>query len=86
MKTTRTNAGLYQIAGETVLDGQSVEVRFSIWKHESIAHTWLSETTVNGRTNSVHSDYGSKKDAVAACKRSASRGYRTVPGFGVCVN
>jgi hypothetical protein len=86
MKTKRANAGCYEMTGTTTLDGQAVEVRFNIWKHEEIANTWMSETTIDGRSTGIYSDHWCKKAAVAACKRCAEHGYRTVAGLGICLN
>ena len=86
MTTKRLTAGCYEMTCTTTLDGKAVEVRFSIWKHEEIANTWMSETTIGGRSTGGYSDHGCKADAVAACKQSAACGYRTVPGLGICLN
>jgi hypothetical protein len=86
MTTTRISAGLYEIAGTTALDGRQVDVRYSVWRHEHIANTWLSETTVDGCRIGSHSDHHSKAAAVLSCRQSAEAGYRTVPGLGICGN
>lgn len=86
MTTKRLNTGCYEMTGITTLDGNAVEVRYSIWKHEEIANTWMSETTIDGRSTGVYSDHWCKKAAVAACKRCADHGYRTVAGLGICLN
>jgi hypothetical protein len=88
MATTRNAPGSYTIRGTTTLDGQAVAVEYNVWKHESIQHCWLVETTFPGISTRVecHSDYGSKRQAVQISKRCAVVGYKRVPGLGICLN
>lgn len=86
MTTKRLAAGCYEMTGTTTLDGKTVEVRFSIWKHAKYANTWMSETTINGRSTGGYSSHWCKAKAVAACEHCASSGYRTVEGLGICLN
>ena len=84
MKTKRLSTGHYELTGTTTLDGVQVPVRFNIWKHEEIKGCWMSETEINGRSTGVYNDHCFKDSAVAAAKRCAEVGYKTVTGLGIC--
>lgn len=84
MKTKRLGAGRYELIGTTTLDGKAVSVRFSIWKHEEIKGCWMSETEIDGRSTGVYNDHCFKDSAVAAARRCAEVGYKTVAGLGIC--
>lgn len=84
MKTKRLGAGHYEITGTTMLDGKPATIRFKVWKHEEIKGCWMSETEIDGRSTGCYSDHCFKDSAVAAAKRCAEVGYKTVPGLGIC--
>jgi hypothetical protein len=85
MTTKRIAAGCYEMTGTTTLDGKVVAATYRVWKHEEIANTWMSESTIDGRSTGIYSDHWCKKAAVAACKQCAAHGYRTIAGLGICL-